>query len=99
MISVPAYHIAPEQSVICGPLPTEARNTNPMHEQLIRAMPKAKLHVHLEGCIQPETLFELAIHHDRLHQLPAADIEGLRRWFRFRDFPHFVEIYMAIQSL
>jgi aminodeoxyfutalosine deaminase len=65
----------------------------------IHAMPKAELHVHLEGTIQPETVLELAERHGALAQLPAQDVEGLRRWFTFRDFPHFVEIYMAIQAL
>ena len=60
----------------------------------VRAAPKAELHVHLEGAIRPTTLLELA---RRNHvELPTTDLEGLRRWFVFRDFPHFVEIYMAI---
>jgi adenosine deaminase len=62
-------------------------------------MPKVELHVHLEGAIQPETLFELALHHNVLDRLPAKDVDGLRRWFIFRDFPHFADIYMTIQAL
>jgi adenosine deaminase len=30
--------------------------------------------------------------------LPADDVEGLRKWYTFRDFNHFIEIYMAISS-
>lgn len=63
-------------------------------ESYLRAAPKAELHVHLEGSIQPATLLELA-RRNRV-ELPAADVDGLRRWFVYRDFPHFVEIYMAI---
>ena len=70
-----------------------------MLSQLISSMPKAELHVHLEGTIQPQTLLELAARHHVLDQLPAQDVEGLARWFLFRDFPHFVEVYMAIQAL
>ena len=63
-------------------------------ESYLRAAPKAELHVHLEGSIQPATLLELARRNDV--DLPATDVDGLRRWFVYRDFPHFVEIYLAI---
>ena len=63
-------------------------------ESYLRAAPKAELHVHLEGSIQPATLLELARRNDV--ELPATDVDGLRRWFVYRDFPHFVEIYVAI---
>lgn len=68
----------------------------PAYEAYIRAMPKVELHVHLEGSIQPETLLELA-KRNRVH-LPYETVEGLREWYRFRDFPHFVESYVAISS-
>jgi adenosine deaminase len=57
-------------------------------------IPKAELHVHLEGSIQPATLLELARRNGVT--LPADDAEGLRRWCRFQDFRHFVEIYITI---
>lgn len=66
---------------------------------LIQAMPKAELHIHLEGSIEPATLLELAERHDALDRLPSTSEEGLRNWFVFRDFPHFVEIYLIIQDL
>lgn len=59
-------------------------------------MPKVELHVHLEGSIRPETLLKLAKRH--VVALPADDIAGLREWYRFRDFPHFVEVYVAISK-
>lgn len=59
----------------------------------IAALPKAELHVHLEGAISPATLLTLAERHGV--DLPATDLDGLRSWFRFRDFPHFVEIYLT----
>jgi adenosine deaminase len=64
--------------------------------QFIRRMPKVELHVHLEGSIQPETLLQLARRNGVT--LPADDAEGLRRWYRFTDFRHFVEIYLTIAS-
>lgn len=62
-------------------------------------MPKAEIHIHLEGAIHPETLLDLAKHHRRLNALPATDVEGLRRWFTFTDFPHFIQIYWTISDL
>lgn len=59
-------------------------------------MPKVELHVHLEGSVRPETFLTLAKRHKI--SLPAEDVEGLRTWYTFRDFSHFVEIYMAISS-
>lgn len=56
-------------------------------------MPKVELHVHLEGSMRPRVLLELARRNGV--DLPANDEEGLRRWFQFRDFPHFVEVYLA----
>lgn len=62
--------------------------------RFIQAMPKVELHVHLEGTMQPETLRDLAAEHGV--SLPAPDVEGLRRWFTFRDFDQFMAVYMAI---
>lgn len=67
--------------------------------EFIRAMPKAEIHVHLEGTIQPATLLELARRHNRLDQLPSVDVAGLQRWFLFTDFPHFIQIYWTISDL
>ncbi|MCC9079002.1 adenosine deaminase [Litorilinea aerophila] len=74
-------------------------NLDPDLAAWIQAMPKAELHIHLEGSIQPETLLELARRHGRVHELPSDDLAELRRWFVFRDFPHFVEIYLTISNL
>jgi adenosine deaminase len=68
----------------------------PTLDDQIRAMPKVELHVHLEGSIQPATLLALAHRHDI--RLPADTVEGLRAWYTFTDFPHFIEIYKAISA-
>ena len=65
-------------------------------ESFIRAMPKVELHVHLEGAIQPATLLKLAGRHEVA--LPANTIEGLRDWYTFTDFDHFLEVYMAVSD-
>jgi len=54
------------------------------------------LHVHLEGAIQPETFLLLAQRNNV--SLPVKTAEEARKWFTYRDFPHFVEIFVAISS-
>jgi adenosine deaminase len=65
-------------------------------ESFIYAMPKVELHVHLEGAIQPATLLALAQRHQV--NLPADSVAGLREWYTFTDFAHFVEIYLAVSD-
>ncbi|MEZ5331616.1 MAG: adenosine deaminase [Thermoanaerobaculia bacterium] len=62
----------------------------------MHALPKVELHVHLEGTFRPSTLLALARRHGV--RLPADDAEGIARWFRFRDFEHFVEVYLTCSS-
>ena len=63
-------------------------------ETFIQKMPKVELHVHFEGSIRPDTLLRLAKRNNV--SLPYDTVEGLRKWYTFTDFPHFVEIYVAI---
>jgi aminodeoxyfutalosine deaminase len=63
-------------------------------ESYLRAAPKAELHVHLEGSILPHVLLKLAAANGV--PLPSTTVEGLREWFAFRDFRHFIEIYVTI---
>jgi adenosine deaminase len=65
-------------------------------EEFIIKMPKVELHVHLEGSVRPGTLLKLAKRHHVA--LPAEDVNGLHKWYTFRDFNHFIEIYMTISS-
>lgn len=69
--------------------------TTPL-EEFIRAMPKVELHVHLEGSIRPETLLDLAERNGV--ELPARSADDLREWYAFRDFDHFVEVYLKAAS-
>jgi len=62
----------------------------------IDQMPKVELHVHLEGSIQPETLLKLA--HRNHVTLPADTVDGLRAWYKFTNFAHFIEVYSLISS-
>ncbi len=63
-------------------------------ERYLQRVPKAELHVHLEGSIRPSTLLTLAQRNNVI--LPVSNLAEMREWFRFRDFPHFIEIYSAI---
>jgi adenosine deaminase len=61
-----------------------------------RQIPKAELHVHLEGSIRPATLLELAQRNGV--QLPAQDVNGLRKFYHYRDFAHFLEVYITVSN-
>lgn len=66
-------------------------------EALVRAVPKVDLHLHLVGSASPDVVAELAARH------PDAGVptrpDQLARWYRFRDFAHFIEIYAQVSSL
>jgi adenosine deaminase len=71
-------------------------NERATFEHYVAAVPKAELHVHLEGSIQPATLLTLA-ERNGVH-LPVQGVADLQNWFTFRDFKHFIEIYFEISS-
>jgi adenosine deaminase len=62
----------------------------------IAAMPKVELHVHLEGSIRPATLLELARRNGVA--LPATNREEMADFYRFRDFDHFIQVYITISG-
>jgi adenosine deaminase len=62
----------------------------------IREMPKVELHVHLEGSIRPSTVLVLAERNGV--DLPARDLQGLREFYRFTDFDHFIEVYFTVSG-
>lgn len=67
--------------------------------QFIQEMPKAEIHIHLEGSIQPKTVLELAERHQRYDILPGNDEATLRKWFTFTEFPHFIDVFLTILQL
>jgi len=58
----------------------------------VEPYPKVELHVHLEGTVRPQTLLEIARRND--YPLPADTAEGLAQLYRFRDFRHFIEVWI-----
>lgn len=65
--------------------------TAPALEQFIREVPKAELHLHIEGTLEPEMMFELA----RRNGVPLrfASVEEVRRAYEFTDLQSFLDIY------
>jgi adenosine deaminase/aminodeoxyfutalosine deaminase len=58
----------------------------------IRRLPKAELHLHLEGTVTPETLVELSFLHDSV----PLDIDQARALFQYTDFTGFLQAFKAI---
>lgn len=65
-------------------------------QTVIEKMPKIEIHVHLEGATRPETILMLAQKNNI--DLPVTTVEEAREWYQFRDFNHFIEIYVAISK-
>ena len=70
----------------CGPI-------SAVLDQFIARMPKVEIHLHLEGSVRAVTLRELALKHDI--DLPIHDEASLAAFYEFRDFAHFIDIYVA----
>ncbi|WP_422774395.1 adenosine deaminase [Plantactinospora sp. WMMC1484] len=64
----------------------------------IAGLPKVELHVHHVGSALPRIVAELAARHEGRTRVPA-DPEALASYFEFRDFAHFVEIYLSVVDL
>ena len=58
---------------------------------LLAAMPKAELHMHIEGSLEPEMIFALAARNGVA--LPYASVDALRRAYAFTDLQSFLDIY------
>ncbi|MEH3022516.1 MAG: adenosine deaminase [Pseudomonas oryzihabitans] len=59
----------------------------------LNALPKAELHLHLEGTLEPELLFTLAERHGVA--LPWGDVEALRAAYNFGNLQEFLDLYYA----
>ena len=60
-------------------------------------MPKAELHIHIEGSLEPELIFQLATRNGV--RLPYASVEDLRRAYAFTNLQSFLDIYYAGASV
>jgi aminodeoxyfutalosine deaminase len=64
----------------------------------IAGLPKAELHVHHVGSASPRIVAELAARHEGRSPVPA-DPAALADYFAFRDFAHFIEVYLTVVDL
>ncbi|MBC9006017.1 adenosine deaminase [Micromonospora aurantiaca (nom. illeg.)] len=64
----------------------------------IAGLPKVELHVHHVGSASPRIVAELAARHEGRSPVPA-DPEALADYFAFRDFAHFIEVYLSVVDL
>ena len=65
--------------------------------ELLRAMPKAELHIHIEGSLEPELIFALARRNQV--EIPYASVEELRQAYAFTNLQSFLDIYYAGASV
>jgi adenine deaminase len=62
-------------------------------QQFITRLPKAELHLHIEGTLEPEMAFELAAKHGAV--LPYASVDAMRRAYQFSNLQAFLDMYYA----
>ena len=74
----------------------ERPQLHPLHD-LLRAMPKAELHIHIEGSLEPELIFALARRNGVALAYPSVD--ALRQAYAFTDLQSFLDIYYAGASV
>ncbi|GAA5557765.1 adenine deaminase [Acinetobacter schindleri] len=61
--------------------------------ELIQAMPKAELHVHIEGTFEPESMFAIAQRNEIA--IPYQSVEEVRQAYNFHNLQSFLDIYYA----
>jgi adenosine deaminase len=71
--------------------------SNEQLQMILQQMPKAELHIHIEGSLEPELIFALA-QRNRV-KLPYESVEGLRQAYAFNDLQSFLDIYYAGASV
>jgi adenosine deaminase len=64
---------------------------------IVQGMPKAELHIHIEGSLEPELIFALAQRNGV--SLPYPSVEALRQAYAFSDLQSFLDIYYAGASV
>jgi adenosine deaminase len=62
-------------------------------EAFVRGLPKAELHLHIEGSLEPEQMFEFAQRNGVV--LPYASVEEIRAAYEFSNLQDFLDIYYA----
>ncbi|GGH00665.1 adenosine deaminase [Silvibacterium dinghuense] len=65
---------------------------SPAYESFIRRLPKAELHLHLEGTVEPATLVELS----RRHDAEPLTLEDAAAIYQYKDFTGFLMAFKAV---
>lgn len=68
-----------------------------MRAEFIERMPKAELHLHIEGTLEPGLKFELAARNGV--ELPYGSVDEMRAAYRFADLPSFLAVYYEGMSV
>ena len=76
---------------------TALKLSPPQLAALVRGMPKAELHIHIEGSLEPELIFALALRNGV--SIPYASVEDLRAAYAFTNLQSFLDIYYAGASV
>jgi len=74
-------------------MPTDPTEDQAALRGWLRALPKAELHLHIEGTLEPEMMFELAARNGV--RLPYADVRAVREAYQFTDLQSFLDVYYA----
>ncbi len=92
-----AHPLHPSQPMPFMPPNTDNDTAAAAAVALARRIPKAELHIHIEGSLEPELIFALAQRNGI--GLPHADVEALRAAYAFTDLQSFLDIYYAGASV
>ncbi|MCY4371970.1 MAG: adenosine deaminase [bacterium] len=66
-------------------------------ERFVRGLPKAELHLHIEGTLEPELMFQLAERNGL--ELPYGSVDEVRAAYEFEDLQSFLDIYYRAASV
>jgi len=64
-----------------------------MISSLIEALPKAELHIHIEGTLEPELMIKLA--RENNVQIPYNSVEEIKKAYKFKNLEDFLKLYYA----
>lgn len=70
---------------------------SPATEQALRKLPKAELHLHIEGTLEPELALKLAERNNI--SLPFADLDDLKAHYEFENLQSFLDLYYQLMSV
>ncbi len=76
--------------------PEPDRDEPSPYRDFVAGLPKAEIHVHHVGSASPRTVAQLAARHPGV---VPSELAALREFYTFRDFGHFIEVYLAVVDL